>query len=939
MSSIAKTVTPSASKKALLATTALLAALGANLPTAALASQEQSATASNADNQNAEIIVTGSRAASGGFSAPSAVSVIGADIVDQQSPISIAEVLQQEPAFKATRSPGGNANNFASPGQATADLRGLGGQRTLVLIDGSRVVPQATAVTTGSPVATDLNVIPTNMIDRVEVVTGGASAQYGSDAVAGVVNIILKRKMKGIEFSAQTGISQQGDNFRYKLGAVGGLSFAEERGNIVFAVEKTRMDEIEDLYRRDWASREGMIVTNANYLTNGLPANIAGENVKNSNSIGGRIIGPANFSLRNYTFNDDGTIRPYQTGTVDDGTNQLGGEGLSRSKGSSLIPGTERLVTYGRASFEFSPALTLIVSAGYSETKGIFTGGLPNFSSFTIRNTNAYLPQSVKNAMASQGLTTISVAKGVYDVGNINFRVKNKTPHGTIGVEGDLGNSWHYDAHYSYGENRFRSDFTNNFSPAFWNLAVDAVVNPANGQIVCRANLPGQPANPLAVGCVPINIFGPTATSRSSAEALAYVNRSDYNAVIYKQHTASINMRGEPFSTWAAPVAIAFGGEYRAESQVQTAGPLSSAGRFAIGNVSPFSGKFNVKEGYVEAIVPLARDLPFARSIDLNGAIRYADYSIAGGQTTWKFGGVYEPVQGLRFRATRSRDIRAPAIYELFSPGSFVNIPVSVRGVTAVIPQNATVGNPALVPETAETFTLGVVVQPVAIPGLRMSLDYYKIDIKDAIDSVTGASIGNSCSAGDAVACSYITFSGTTPTRLVAPVRNISQFKTSGLDMALSYQMKLGGGASLSTRFSGTYTLRSLINGIDRAGENGLGSLGSQPHFRGNLSETFATDAFSLTAQLLYISKGKNNNQYNTIPSLTINENDIPAAAYVNLFSIVKVAGNFELNASISNLFDKDPLPTPYATQSQAVNGQLYDKIGRVFEVGAKVRF
>jgi len=883
-----------------------------------------------------EIVVTGTRTAVSGFAAPSAVSVIGGDIIDRQAPITVADVLQQEPAFKATRSPGGNANNFSSPGQSTADLRGLGGQRTLVLVDGSRVVPQAPAVTTGVPVTTDLNVIPTNMIDRVEVVTGGASAQYGSDAVAGVVNILLKKHFEGLELTAQSGISGQGDNARYKFGAVGGFNFADGRGNVVLSAEATGFDEINDIYSRDWGRQEYMIVTNANFATNGLPANIVAPHVLNANSMGGKILGPVGFSLRNYTFNDDGTIRPYDSGTLSDGTYQIGGEGRSRNTGSSLVPGMDRIVAYGRASFEFSPALTLILEGGYSRTIGKFTGGLPNFASFTIQNDNAFLPQAVKDAMANQGLTSITVAKGVYDVGNINFRVKNETPHGTIGIEGALGGSWHYDAHYSYGENHFRSDFTNNFSPVFWNLAVDAVVDPASGQIVCRSTL--TPGNPLAAGCVPVNIFGPNAVSGSGPEALAYVNRADYNAVLYKQHAAGINIRGELFSTWAGPVAAAFGGEYRRESESLTAGPLSTSNRFAIGNAVPFSGKFDVKEVYAELVVPLAQDVAFARSLDLNGAIRYADYSSAGGQTTWKVGGVWEPVDWLRFRVTRSRDIRAPAIYELFSPGSFTNTALTVNGITAVIPQNRTVGNPDLRPEKADTLTIGAVLQPAAIPSLRFSVDYYKIDIKDAIDSLSAANIGNACTAGDATACSFITFSGNTPVRLLAPVQNISQFETSGLDIALSHQLQLGNG-TLSTRLSGSYTLHAYINGIDRAGENGMGSLGSQPRFRGNLSETYANGPFSLTAQLLYISKGNNDNQFNTIPALTINQNRIPAAAYVNLYSSVKVSENFELNASIDNLLDKDPPVSPYATQGQPVNGQLYDKIGRVFEVGAKVRF
>jgi iron complex outermembrane receptor protein len=921
-------------------------------PAGAPVEQSPPSAASGSDRRGSEpsvedIVVTGSRASVNGFSAPSALSVIGADIIGRQSPTSIGEVLQLEPAFKATRSQNGNANNFASPGQSTADLRGLGGQRTLVLVNGSRVVPQAAAVTTGAPVTTDLNVIPTNIIDRVEVVTGGASAQYGSDAVAGVVNILLKRKMEGLELTAQSGISDKGDNFRYRLGAVGGFSFAGGRGQFVGAIEAAKSAEIADIYQRDWGRDEYLVVANGNYASTnpaapgfGLPANVVAKNVRNSNSIGGRITGPANFRFNNYTFDGGGTIRPYQAGSIDNGTYQLGGEGLSRNKGSSLIPGVKRVVTYARASYEVSDALNIIVEGGYAKTTANFTGGLPNFAAFTIRNDNAFLPQAVKTAMAAQGLTSITVSKGVYDVGNINFLVTNKTPHGTVGIEGDLGGSWRYDAHYSYGQNKFLSNFDNNFSPAFYNLATDAVVNPATNQIVCRSALPGAAVNPLAAGCQPINIFGPNAVSGSGAAALAYVNRADYNAVLYKQHAAAVNMRGEPFSTWAGPVAIAFGGEYRKETQDLTAGPLSTAGRFAIGNATPFSGSFDVKEGYVEAIVPLARDLAFAHALSLNGAFRYADYSNAGGQTTWKVGGVYEPVEGLRFRATRSRDLRAPAIYELFSPGSSSAFVLSVNGRTAVIPQNRTVGNPALRPEVANTVTLGIVLQPRAVPGLNVSVDYYKIDLADAIDSLSAANIGNFCTAGEAQSCSYITFAPNgMPTALVAPVQNIAEFKTSGIDAAVSYRLGIGGSRALSTRFSGTYSLHAYVNGIDRSGENGQGSLGSQPRFRGNWATTYSDDVFSLTGQLLYISKGTNDNQFNTIPALSINDNSIVAAAYVNLYATLKVTDRFELNANVDNLLDRDPPVSPYAVQGQPVNGQLYDKIGRAFEVGAKLRF
>lgn len=884
---------------------------------------------------DAEIIVTGSRASLNGFSAPSPTQVIGADLIEKQGAATVAEVLQQEPAFKATRSAGGNANNFANPGQATADLRGLGGQRTLVLINGSRVVPQAPSNNTGVPVTTDLNVIPTNMIDRVEVVTGGASAQYGSDAVAGVVNILLKKKFSGLEVTASSGISQYGDNFKYRLGALGGLDFADGRGHLVASVEATESEEINDLYSRKWGAEEWMIVTNANFATNGQPANIVAPNVKNNNSIGGKILGPANFTLRNYTFNADGTIRPYDAGSLNNGTYQIGGEGLSRNTGSSLIPGVRRVTTYARAEFAFSDAAVLSAEGGYSRTLAIFTGGLPNIASFTIQRDNAYLPQVVRDAMVAQNIPSFTMSKGFYDMGNINFRVRNETPHFMIALEGDLGNSWHYDTHYSYGKNIFWSNFTNNFAPAFYAFAADAVQ--VGNTIVCRGVRDNVAA---AAGCVPLNIFGPQSTSRSAPGAQDYVNRSGYSRVGYVQHAAAVNVRGEPFATWAGPVSIAFGGEWRSEKQKLSADALSTAGRFLIGNATPFAGKFDVKEGYFEALVPLARDVSFAHSFDINGAIRYADYSTAGGQTTWKLGAVYEPIEGLRFRATRSRDIRAPAIYELFSPGSTLAAGLTVRGINANIPQNRSIGNPNLRPEVANTLTLGVVLQPSGIPGLRASVDYFNIDLRDAIDSLTAANIGNFCTAGQQLYCSFITFAANgTPLSLAAPVQNIASFKSSGLDFALSYRMGLGSGTSLTTRFSGTYALHNWINGVDRAAENGLGSLGAVPRFRGNIQETLETGPLSLTAQFLYISAGNNDNTFNTIPALSINQNRIPAVAYVNLFSTLKIDERMELTASIDNLLNRDPPVSPYATQGQAVNGQYYDKVGRAFEIGVRIKF
>jgi len=898
-------------------------------------------------DDDVQIVITGSRAATSGFDAPTPTLVIGDALVKQQSAATIAQVLYQEPAFKATRSPGANALNVGNPGQAAADLRGLGPQRTLVLVNGARVVPAAASISASNPVTTDLNLIPTMMIERVEVVTGGASAQYGSDAVAGVVNMLLKRSAHGLEVTGQAGLSQQGDNLTLRIGALTGFDFGGGRGHLVGSLEFNRSDGLGDIYTRDWGREEYQIVSNANFATNGLPANILSPNVHNYLAAGGLIVGPANFSLRGVTFNGDGTTRPYDAGTLNNGTFQIGGEGKAAYANVELAPPVERLTAYARAQYEVSEALILSLEGGYSQSISTLTGAIPRFSGLPISRQNPFLPTAVRTAMTAQNVNVITVSKTWYDMGNAGYRVSNRTPHVMIGAEGDLGGDWHYDAHYSYGENRFRSDVTNNLVAANLTFALDAVTDPVTQQPVCRAVLPGASFNAAAAGCVPVNPFGPNS---ATADAQAYINKSGFSTSIYRQNAAGVNVRGKPFSTWAGPVSVAFGAEYRRESQVVDADPLSAGFRFSFaGNVGVFSGNFNVKEGYVETLVPLLRDLPFARALNLNAAIRYADYSSVGGQTTWKVGGVYEPVSGLRLRMTRSRDIRAPAIFELKSPGSIVANLITVKGVTARVPQNASIGNPNLQAEIADTFTVGAVADPAIANGrIRASIDYYDINLNSAITSYAGSTIGTLCSLGQQQFCNYITFdaTGVTPVRVDAPVQNIGALRTRGIDGQIAYTVPVGREGSVNLSLSGTYIFDALLSSgapgvapIDRAGENSQANLGALPTFRGNASVTYSNPALSLTLQGIFISKGTLDNSNNTTAALSINNNNVPAIAYLNSYGTVHVAPQIDLTFAINNLFDQDPPPVPSLIFSTPTNGIYYDKVGRSFQVGANLRF
>ncbi|BAI95048.1 TonB-dependent receptor [Sphingobium sp. TA15] len=915
----------------------LAAAAGAQTAPATAAAQD--AAPDNPQDINAQdIVVTGSRVALSGFQAPSPTAVVGSEVIDRRAATTVMSVLNLNPAFKPTRSPGANATNTGSPAQATADLRSLGGQRTLVLVNGSRMVPSSPASKLGVPVTVDLNLIPTLMVDRVETVTGGASAQYGSDAVSGVVNVILKKHFTGLEARAQAGISEEGDYATQRLGFIAGTSFAQDRGHVVVSADYERNSGVGDMYTRDWGRKEYQIYSNSAYRTNGQPALILTQGVHNNLGAGGRITGPAGFSLNKYTFNSDGSVRPFDSGTLSNGTTQIGGEGQSIARGTSLVPALRRFTTYAHAEYEFGPALTAYVEGGYSRSKGILSGLPPRYTSVTIKDDNAYLSPAVKAAMAKDGITSFTMSRIGYDFGNVKTEAVNATRHVEVGGKGELGGSWHWDAHYSYGRNNYDGYSFNNTISANVPLAADAVFNSA-GKIVCRSTRDVNPNN----GCVPLNLFG---AGSPSAAAINYVNGTGHTTVKYIQHSAAANLRGNLFSTWAGPVSAAVGIEYRRESENVGADPIAAANGFSsTGNAVPYRGSFDVKEAYVEAIVPLAKDKPFLRSLNINGAARFAHYSTVGDQVTWKVGGVWEPVDGLRLRVTRSRDIRAPAIWELASPGNFVTNTITVNGITKIIPQNVSAGNPDLKAEKADTFTAGVVVEPGGfLRGLRASVDYYDINLKGAITNLSGLNVASLCTLGQQEFCSLFTFDAAgNPTSLTAPALNVGSFRNKGLDMTLSYGFPLGEGR-VSIAASGTYVFNALVDpgtgagAIERVGEMGQANLGAMPRFRGNLAVTYTRGPFSITPQLNFISAGKQDNIYNTTPALTINDNHVPAFAYLDLAGSIDATQQFRFFWSIENLLDKDPAPTPYAVLNVPTNGIWYDKVGRRFMAGVRVR-
>ncbi|WP_313806285.1 TonB-dependent receptor [Sphingobium sp.] len=888
-----------------------------------------------------DIVVTASRAGVSGAQAPTPTTVLGAAALEQRQVTNVAQILNEVPAFRATTSPAANAIRTQTPGASTADLRGLGAARTLVLVNGARIPPLAPASNgTGTiPTAPDLNTVPTLLIQRVEVVTGGASAQWGSDAVAGVVNILFKNQFEGLELRGQTSISSRGDAGNYRFGVLAGTGFGEG-GHIVFGMDYVKNDQVGDVYTRGWGRNEYGRVANAAFATNGQPASIIATGVHAATSPGGLITGPATFALRNYEFTSATTVSRFDTGGIRNATLQIGGQGQSLARGVSLAPGVERFNPYLRAEYVFSDALTIFAEASYSVTNSDLATLPPRDAAISISRENPFIPAPVLAALGA--LPGFTMSRVDYDLGNALVHVENRTPSVRAGASGALGGGWKWDAVVGWGENRYRNEVSNNRNLRKFAFATDAVSS--GGQVVCRATLPGAGFNPAAEGCVPINLFG---NGTPSAAAIAYVTDPSWIAARYKQKIAALNISGEPFSTWAGPVAVALGVEYRDERQRVTADAVAAAGGFETSNAIPFAGKFNVKEGYLEAVVPLARDAPLLQSLDVNGAVRVADYSTVGTQTTWKVGATWEPFDGVRFRASRSRDIRAPAIFELYSNGAVTNLPVIVNGVSASVPQNSTIGNAALDPERADTWTVGVVLQPRGIPGLSLSVDYFNINLKDAITTVAGATAGPLCSLGQSYFCSLFTFSGTTPTSFRSNYINAAAIHTKGIDIAGSYRLPLdqlndGWGGSLTFSFSGTYTphfYSNLGNGsstIDYAGDNSNVGVAK---FRSNSSVTYERGGFSLTGQVTTLSAGKIDKTAGLSSSTSINNNRVPAVAYVNLQASQDIGERFRIFAGINNLLDKAPPALPSATLFTLTNGAYYDTIGRTFTIGANVKF
>jgi outer membrane receptor protein involved in Fe transport len=957
-------------------------------------------TSAIAGEEREDIVVTGTRVVRDGFQAPTPLTVLTRDDIDNTSPTNnIADFVNQLPQLAGSTKPANSRLNISngSAGINALNLRNLGEGRTLVLIDGRRSV--------GSTIFgwVDINNIPQALVDRVEVVTGGASSAYGSDAVAGVVNFVLDKKFEGLRIEGDIGITTVGDNFNYSGSVAGGTSFASGRGHVIFNAEIAHQDGIfsVDPEERPWNHRGYLAFQNPDYVAgNGQPQFITyRRNAGQTNQApGGFITGSAGTvanALRGRYFGQNGTVIPFQYGGVNSPklggaaapTRTVGGDFRVNDSGRriGLTPKDDRYGFFGRASFEVTDGIELFAEGSYNHQEVLFNAG-PNLGSFTLNTTgctanpvpitcNAFALQTL-GAAALTGVTSISVTSTGAD---LPFRVINnerEVQRYVVGAEGsfdafDKPARWDVYAQYSRSDVREQLRNIQIITPLA-NATAVAFAPAGNaggyapGSIQCLVNLDNN-ANNNDPNCVPLNRLG---IGVANPAAIDYALGDPYRDQVLEQTVAGANLSLTPFATWAGDVSVAVGGEWREEKIRGFVPPEfqpiinangTTTNRYSVGNYLPFKGKYNVKEAYLETVVPLGFGLEF------NGAVRATDYSNSGYVTTWKLGATWQPIDDIRFRVTRSRDIRAPNLNELFQAGTANSdsvrnpkfTPDLANGPQFFSYSGLTTGNPDLLPEKADSWNVGAVFSPRFIPGLTASVDYFRIDLEDAIDTISAQEIVNRCDEGRQEYCDAIT---TDPTRSqpnnpyllirTQPFNFVSHL-VRGVDFDVAYRKRFAEGSILlkgvATRYIENLRDTGIVGTLPVNTVGANGGQASTPKWIYRFSAGFDTPTYTLTGVARGVSKGKylanaiecqSACPVSTTQFPTYDNNRIKGALYFDLNATMKFDamgdGDGEFFINVTNVLNATPILLPET--GLAANSTYSDLLGRQFRAGFRLR-
>lgn len=999
-----------------------------------------------------EITITGTRIArDADYQTPNPTTTVDGEYLRSLGIVNVGSALMQNPTNVTRFSMQTTGSGSFFVGTQMANLRGLNpyfGTRTLTLVDSRRHVP------TNQGGSVDLNFVPSVIVERMETVTGGASASYGSDAVTGVVNILLDKDMTGLRLETDYGVTGEGDGDNFHLGIGGGRSLFDGRGHVVVGYEHEKQDAIYNCAAaRDWCA-EGL-----NTFQNSATAPITRETFpeltgprpfpgqphllilgdQRSGTHPNGLISDRRAGATRYRFNDEGTsLVPYDAGQfaqINANRNVIGGEGRPIYDMQTLMPEVERNVLYTHFNYDLSDRLQFYTDLSYGKVDTRNQQAGPATNVICIRPDNAFIPTldaesqaillgAIGQQVGAAGACGQSggegsgvpwspgavITKDFRPQQNQGIHTSSEVSRLVAGFRGDIGTAgrWTWDAYYQYGHatrDQIADDYITTYRFA---LAADAVINPLTGQPDCRVNVaaPGTQhlvyptafMDPFLVqGCAPLNPFGKAMSD--AAHDYAFDPLEEFNTIDQQVFAGSVS--GELWQGWGAgPLLAAAGLEYRLEDMENDTykdRPRAHSLDTSVSFGTDWAGESTVTEGFVEFEMPLISDKPLARQWTLNVAGRRTRYentelertngglSSTHSVTSWKVQSIWEPVEWFRLRGSRSRDIRAAGFRELYYQQLLQKGATNGRVTNPFTPGGPTpddfaevilTGNPALTPEKADTDTFGVVFSPGGFAeGLRLSVDYYSIKLKDGIIRGASGRIVENCAQEYAATasltgefCSLIGFlpdSNGAPIltdieQVLAPYYNDQPYEARGIDYAAQYTLGLKSGGTLNLRLMASHALeQTIVVGTNRAERDLSGMLGGggflpdytpAADWSANLIVGYNKGPFTVTTQASYTSSGwidtvtpwigPDDPRYNPLNVNSIIDNTIPSHITQNLnlsYDFAMRDTEAQVWMSINNLWDKEP---PFATGATGGrNGAYHDILGRSFRVGLRLTF